>query len=417
MQPMNYTIDTGNSGNAFAQGFQNTAGIMATAADYQKSQQMMTLAQQKAEAEQYKRQRFYEVSQNPKSTEVQKLMLEFPELHEGLGKALDSFSADEKRNTLNMTYSVLSALEKGNSETATKVIDSQIEAAKQSKNADAVERLEVLRNSVIANPNAARFMMKGALFANMGKDYGDLMKNIESAETESATRDSSVRKGEAEATKAETDAQYAGEKARVDIADKRSLIEDRKFDQRIKTMEVALSKETNELKREELQIKIDDAKRAREESTRMKTAEADTAMSSIATTKGLLSDILSDEDTLRSATGVGAWRGAIPGTQSRSMAGKIEQLQNALAAENLDRLKGAMSDKDIQFIKNISANLDRYQDEDKLVAELKRVQQVLNDAEVRASKKYGRDGKADQTQSAPVANDALSRLMQKYGAK
>jgi hypothetical protein len=415
MQPMNYTIDTGNAGNSFAQGFQNTAGMMATAADYQKSQQMMTLAQQKAETEQYKRQRFQQVAQNPTMKDVQQLMLEFPELHEGIGKVREAMSTEELRNTQQISFSVLSALEKDKGDAAIQLIDQQIEAAKKSGDAVNQDRFEILRNSVVANPDGARFALKGLLFSTMGgKEYGDMTKSLEGAETERATRDADVRKGVADASKAETDAQYAGEKARTDIANTKSTIEDRKFDQRIKVMEAQLKSEDNTLKREELQIKIDEAKMKRDETSRMKTAEADSAISAVKTTQSLLSDVLGDEDTLRAATGAGAWRGAIPGTESRAMAGKLEQLQNALAAENLDRLKGAMSDKDIMFIKNISANLDRYQDEDKLVSELKRVQKVLADAEARTLKKYGREGSQEQP-AAPA--DPLSRLMQKYGVK
>jgi hypothetical protein len=414
MQPMNYTIDTGNAGNSFAQGFQNTAGMMATAADYQKSQQMMALAQQKAEAEQYKRQRFSSVAQNPTSKEVQGLLLEFPELHEGIGKSLDFMSAEEKKNTQQISFSVLSALEKNKGEAAVQLIDQQIDAAKKSGNEVNQDRLEILRNSVIANPDGARFALKGLLFSTMGKDYGDLMKNLEGAETERATRDADVRKGVADASKAETDAQYAGEKARTDIANTSSTIEDRKFDQRIKVMEAQLKREDNTLKREELQIKIDEAKMKRDETSRMKTAEADTAISSVRTTQQLLNDVLGDEGTLRAATGVGYLRGKIPGTEARSMAGKIDQLQNALAAENLDKLKGAMSDKDIEFIKNISGNLDRGQNEEKFIGELKRIQKVLAEAEVRNLKKYGREGSQEQP-AAPA--DPLARLMQKYGVK
>ena len=417
MQPFNYTINTQGAGEAFTQGAQRTAGLMATAQDYQNAQRIATQQQQKAEADQYKRQRFQEVAQNPSSKDVSRLLIEFPELHEGISKSLDFMSSEEKRNTQQVSYSVLSALEKNKPEVAIGYIDQQLEAARQSKDDAATGRLEMLRDSVVSNPTGAKFGLHGILFSSMGGDkYSNAMKAIGENEREAELQPALVEKGKADAAKEGVDAKYADETARTNINDKRSQIEDRKFDQRIKVMESALKREDNALKREELQIKIDDAKTKREETQRMKGAESDVAMSSIATTKGLLNDILKDEDTLRSATGAGAWRGSIPGTESRAMAGKIEQLQNALAAENLDRLKGAMSDKDIMFIKNISANLDRYQDEDKLVSELKRVQQVLNDAEERTAKKFGVQSPGDK-KAEPVAGDALSRLKQKYGVK
>lgn len=206
MQPMNYTIQTPNPGESFQQGMQQTAGMMTTVADYQKAQALATAAQQKAEHDAYKRQRFMQVVQNPKSKDIQGLLLEFPELHEGLSKSLEFMSADERRNTQQMAFSVTSALERGNVDAATKVIDQQLEAAKRSENQEQVQRLEMLRDSVIASPEAARFGLKGMLFATMGgKDYGDMMKNLESAETESQTRESTVAKGKAEAEKARFD--------------------------------------------------------------------------------------------------------------------------------------------------------------------------------------------------------------------
>lgn len=416
MQPMNYTIQTGGAGDAFQQGMERTAGLMTTAAEYQKAQQIATAQQLANEQAMQKRSDFEYASNNPTFENVQKLMIQYPELSEQFKRSLDSMDVRRKESVLSGAFSAVTALENGKPEIAIQLLDDNIEAAKNANDKDSLFRFESMRNLIIAKPNAAIFGLHGTLFGGMGGEkYAEAKKKLGDNQRADELQPSTVAKNEAEAKKAGVDAQYAGEKARTDIENTRSTIEDRKFDQRIKVMEAQLKREDNSLKREELQIKIDEAKAKREESSRMKTAEADTAMSSIATTKGLLNDILGDEDTLRSATGVGAWRGAIPGTESRSMAGKIEQLQNALAAENLDRLKGAMSDKDIQFIKNISANLDRFQDEDKLVSELKRVQQVLNDAEARAAKKYGRDG--EQSKAAPVANDALSRLMQKYGAK
>lgn len=147
---MNYTIQTGNPGESFQQGMQQTAGMMATVADYQKAQAMATAAQQKAEHDAYKRQRFMQVTKNPTSKDVQGLLLEFPELHEGLSKSLELMSADEKKNTQQMAFSVLSALEKGKGDSAITVIDQQLEAAKRSNNQEQVQRLEMLRDSAIA---------------------------------------------------------------------------------------------------------------------------------------------------------------------------------------------------------------------------------------------------------------------------
>jgi hypothetical protein len=236
MQPFNYTINTGGANEAFQQGMNQTAGLMATAADFQKSQAMIVAAQQKAEADAYKRQRFQSVSQNPNSKDVQSLLLEFPELHEGLGKSLDFMSADEKKNTQAMAFSVLSALENGKDDAAVQVIDQQIDAAKNANDTASAKRLEVLRNSVIANPNAARFSLDGLLFSTMGKDYGDLRKNLgedkraqelqpmvaDKAKSDAEKARFDVKKTSAEAVIKEVEAKFAPQNIMAELGLKRA---------------------------------------------------------------------------------------------------------------------------------------------------------------------------------------------------
>ena len=47
----------------------------------------------------------------------------------------------------------------------------------------------------------------------------------------------------------------------------------------------------------------------------------------------------------------------VPGTPAYDFKQTANQLINTLAAANLDKMKGAMSDKDIQFLRNIESNL------------------------------------------------------------
>ncbi len=93
------------------------------------------------------------------------------------------------------------------------------------------------------------------------------------------------------------------------------------------------------------------------------------------------------------------------------MAGKIEQLQNAIAATNLDKLKGAMSDKDILFLKNIGTSLDRYQDEDAFVKELTRIGGSLADAEKRVASKFGVPVPPEPTSAAKPAMPSGFRVI------
>lgn len=84
--------------------------------------------------------------------------------------------------------------------------------------------------------------------------------------------------------------------------------------------------------------------------------------------------------------GVGKFFGAvIPGYDGTAFAGsdranyeaKVAQLKDTLASANLDKLKGAMSDKDIEFLRNIGTALKLEMSEDAFDAELEKIKKTM----------------------------------------
>jgi hypothetical protein len=78
-----------------------------------------------------------------------------------------------------------------------------------------------------------------------------------------------------------------------------------------------------------------------------------------------------------SAVGIGLkipFYGPLPGTSAYDFTASVEQLKNALALPNLEKLKGAMSDKDIVFLKNISTKLDTGMSEKAFDAEVQKLE-------------------------------------------
>jgi hypothetical protein len=73
------------------------------------------------------------------------------------------------------------------------------------------------------------------------------------------------------------------------------------------------------------------------------------------------------------------------GTEARAFDSKVSQLKNALALPNLSSLKGATSDKDILFLKNIATSLSVGTDEKTFKEELVNVENSLRNIE----SKYG----------------------------
>lgn len=70
---------------------------------------------------------------------------------------------------------------------------------------------------------------------------------------------------------------------------------------------------------------------------------------------------------------------AIPGTQRANFEAKFNQLKDSLAMTNLDKLKGAMSDKDIQFLRNIGTALSLDMSEEAFDGELLKVKNLMQD--------------------------------------
>lgn len=421
MQPFNYTLNTQGAGEAFTQGAQRTAGLMATAQDYQNAQRLATQQQQKAEADQYKRQRFQDVAQNPNSKEVSRLLIEFPELHEGIGKSLEFMSSEEKRNTQQVSYSVLSALEKNKPEAAVSYIDQQLEAARRSKDDAATGRLEMLRDSVISNPTGAKFGLHGILFSSMGGDkYAGAMKSLGENEREAELQPGLVEKGKADAVKEGVAAKYADEKTRTEIGNTRSLIEDRKFDQRIKAMESALKREDNALKREELQLKIDDAKSKRDESQRGKVADYETARASV-------DNFLDTSARLKKNPMLSRVLGPIEGklntaplsSDAADAVALIDTLKSQAFLSQVSSMKGtgALSEKEGAKLESALTSLSRVQSEKQFLENLGVAESILSKVKENAANRSGVPQKQDGQKPAPVATDALSRLKQKYGVQ
>ncbi len=311
---------------------------------------------------------------NPTVEGAARLSTEHPEHAQVIKNSWEALDTKAKETELKTAVPIYSALLNGNKTVALDLVNRQIDATKNA-NQDP-SSLEAYRDMIESDPKAALAYGGTYLSTIQGADkfaktFGEL-QSVESLPLQQGKIISEINLNQA--------------KTQNEFSD----IEIKKEANRLKALEAQYKREDNGLKREELKLKIDEAKQKITDKKLEKQNEFDGAIKSVDSTSGLLQEILSDKDSLFAASGLGAFRGAIPGTKARAMAGKIEQLQNALAFENLGALKGAMSDKDVAFLKNISSNLDRYQDEDLLVKELEKVGTILNKAKIDLPKKYGK---------------------------
>ena len=381
MEPYNYIINTAQQPNfetGFAQG------------------QAMKLQEQQKARQQQMLNAFGEVSKNPTVSGVTSLMMQYPEIAEKFNPMLNSLTEQQKTNAIRQVSDVFMALANGKREMAMEILQEQADALRNAGDEQgarsAERRREMIESAETGELGDNHVKATAAMFlaGAMGPEkfmevYGGLLK-----------MDSAVSEAKSTAAKAATAAKFAESDAALDLQKKgwditkiQNDIQIAKQNSRIAMMNAQISRETNDLKRQELALKVQDAQAERDEKVRAKVAEASSAVSQVDGTLAVIDDIFADPDSLRAVVGASAWKSMLPGTDNKSMAGKIDQLENMLALENIDKLKGAMSDKDVVFLKGIASNLGRYQNEEKFIKELRRIQTTLNKARERIAVKYG----------------------------
>jgi hypothetical protein len=398
MQPINYSVDVQSPFQAAAQGYQFGAAIRAD--QMQAQQQQAALAQQ--QALQAAREQAY---RSPTADNFAKLMAMDPKSSEAYQRAWTTKNTEQQQSLASDLLQWGAAIKSGKPEIAAQALTQRADMLEQQNGGQPTRDSQAMRvQAQLAkdHPEFALGQIQALLAANPnGKDAAETLGKFGTEQRAQQMQPSALRKAEADADKAGSDAttaavdaKFAEQKAVLDLQKKgiKAIQEDIGFKReanRIAAMNAAAAREGNALRREELGLKVQEARSALDEKIRTKAADYEAGQATLQDALNLLTEIRSDPDTLEAATGTMAFRGAIPGTKARTVAGKIEQLQNTLAASNLDKLKGAMSDKDLLFLKNIASNLDRYQSESGFSRELQKVEEALIRTDKQLRNKFG----------------------------
>lgn len=399
MDPINYAVDVANPFQAALQGYQGGAAIRND--QLQMQQQQAALAQQEALKKLYAA-----TAASPTADNYSRLMLADPKSSEGIQRAWTVKNTQQQQSHTSDLLQWGAAIKSGKPVIAAQQLRQRADMMEQQAGAPTQESqaLRTQAQIVEEHPEFALGQIQAMLAANPnGKDAAETLSKFGTEQRAAEQAPGTLRKVNADADAAEAEAKTKGVTAKFaepqalkDLELKgwniKAIQEDinyKKEANRISAMNAAANKAGNDLKREELSIKVQEARSALDEKIRNKAGDYEAGIATLNDGLNLLTEIRADKDTLLAATGAMAFRGSIPGTKARTVAGKIEQLQNTLASANLDKLKGAMSDKDILFLKNITSNLDRYQDEDKFITELGKIEQTLIRNEKQLRQKFG----------------------------
>lgn len=422
MQPMNYTIQTPNSTGLLNEALQIKGMVERNRlleAQQLAEQQKMQEAQRQAELNEIKRQRFAEVAKNPTAKAVQSFMVEFPELSEQFKKSYDTLSDNEKRMATEVQFATKSAIESGKPDLAISDLDRRIEAAKNMGDTSAEEKLGVIRNLVIANPSAALLTANAFLAATMDPDKFATMEKTRGEE--SRAQQEAPYKLEQERVKAK----FAEPEALLDLEQKgwniKAIQEDigyKKQMARIAAMNASTSRTDSDLKRQELQLKVQEAQSKLNSDIRAKVSEAESARASI-------DNFINTADRLMKNPMLPRVLGPIEGRissaplsdEAADAVALIDTLSSQAFLSQIPAMKGsgALSDAEGKKLQAALTNLSRVQSEKQFEANLKEAQRILLKSRSNLAQKYGIPDTVPDTPAAAPSGRSIEDLLKKYG--
>lgn len=408
-------------GGRFLRGLQS-AGALANLSQIGQQQEQARLARE--------RQALYETEvadamKNPTAERFAALTAKFPEQREAFKQSWDTLSEAQKRDDFGANTRALAALNSGRQDLAESIFTQRLEAKKAS-GADTSEDqmvLDIIKNNPKDAPGFLHYTMFNAdpeKYAENVAKLGGEQRAAEQAPADLAAKQAGAAKTAAEAKTAQVTAQYADSQAFADLQKKRwdvtKIVEDINIGReqnRIRAMEVAASKEGNALKREELQLKIDEAKRTRDEKIREVAATAEAGASNI---DNMLNTIQRIKQNPALDDVVGSFEGRMP--EAASMLDDRESdaiaLINTLGSQaflaKIPEMKGAgaLSNAEGDKLQAALQNLGRAQSEKQFRASLDEASRLLTLGRENLSKKTGIPLQGSGTPAAPGARPPLS---------
>lgn len=425
MQPIDYSIDVQTPFQAAMQGY---AGGAAIRDDQAKQQQ-----QQAAQAQQQAMQRdLAELAQNPSADAIAKMSMRYPQLSEQFKRSYDMWTPAQQQNELNHATQVYAAVQSGRPDVAAQMLRDRAAAMRNSGMDDKAQTADRMAQWAETHPDSfkttAGLMLSSVMgadkfattFSTLGAEKRAEAKapaDLRTAEAGATKAEADAVKAGADATKAGIDAKYAEQVAITDLQKKgwdiKALQEDIGFKReanRIALMNAQATREGNALKREELQLKIQEARNALDEKIRAKVADTEAAATSIDNSLNTIQRI----KTNKSLNDVlGSIEGRLPAVMSDEAADAIaliDTLGSQAFLSQAANLKGmgALSNAEGEKLQSALTNLSRKQSESQFRANLDEASRLLKKGRETLSKRTGVPVGSPDTPAAPGSRPPLS---------
>lgn len=422
MQPINYGIDVLSPFQTAVQGY----GIGSAIRDDQLAQQDR---QMKIEAEQRQQEAaaamqadLVAASRSPTPQAITALTLKYPQLSEHFTRANSMLTEQQRAGEVRALSPIYAAALNSRPDLVERLLNERAAAMENSGMPEEAKEARDMAELVKQAPGQAATFLGVALSSAMGAEkFAENFGKLGAESRAAAKAPAELREAEAKATTAGVTAQFAERNALIDLEKKgwdiKALQSDMAFKKeqnRIAAMNAEASREGNDLKRQELRLKVQEAQQKLDTATREKAAEVESARFNVDNMLNTIERIKKNpslDDVL------GSIEGAMPAMatswaddEEADAIALIETLGSQAFLSQLPNIKGMgqLSNAEGDKLQAALQNLRRNQSEKQFRTSLDEASRLLIKARENVSRRYGVPDTKPDTPAAPGARPPLS---------
>jgi hypothetical protein len=413
-QPINYSAQMVDLTPAFKLAGEGIEAFKQSQQDRAKQEEAAAIKAQYAKDLQ-------ETISNPTQSSWAQLIAKYPNQREAFAEASKMYGQERIDNEFNEGAAISMALENGRTDIALPLVQRSVEARKASGQPPGSFGL-ILKDLEAGNIKGAQANVNAALAFIAPEKFDKIVK----AKTTAETAPDVVKKSAADATTAATAAKFGESQAVKDLALKDAQIQNYAVQQdiarqnaRIAAMQAEAAKEGNALKRQELQLKIDTAQEARDQSVRDKYSQAQNVLATFDNTLVTVDKILNNwgktkdgkidpnlsNTTVKSATGPVQSRIFTSSQDVADFEEQVGSLESQAFLSQVEKMRGlgALTEREGARLSNALASLNLRQSPKQLAENLLIVKESMQKARESAAAKYGNLQSEPTAPAAPAA--------------
>lgn len=370
--------------------------LLLDAAKQQQAQQ-----QQEQERLSLYRQQLSDYFAAPSPDKLLQIQTMFPEQSKAFEPLVKRMSEKQLQSELSAGMQISNMLGSGNVDGATKLLDTHIEGVKNA-GGDPTSLINI-KQAITSDPKNAKayidFTVANIMGADKFKNYIDAKNATEEEKRkadlfpiEKGKAEAAAKEAAAKAVQAETEAKYADANAQLNLMDKKSQIEYRKKQTEIATLNAAIAREGNALKRQELQIQL--AQKQQDFSQKVQEKQAD-FNAQLTSTDNMLDTIYAIKNTNKSvqsrSLGPLASRAPTLTQGGADFEANIDTLKSQVFLNQVRDFvgKGALSDAEGKKINESVQNLSMRQSPEQFNKNLNTIELLLMKGRTNLGTRYG----------------------------